>query len=415
MRHWTWLALALVFAATSAEAADYKILRHMNAPAPTVVTQIETAKVQPVQLARVVVHPQDGEAWALAYTSIAIREEGDNRPANRFLTWKSGAVDGDLTAFQRVFDDELKKAGFKSDGGGSLFGEGESSANLKVGVLIDDIRGRFCVDCPNLYNRSGIPATVMMNANWEVYSSLERKVIAKVTTNGGADFKGELHDSVIPAVLEGFRENARQLLSSEAFRNAVSRSDSPPQAAAAARTVSPIKLVAGSSRAVLAEASKSVAVVFSADGSGSGFLISTDGYLLTNRHVVGASKYVKIKWSDGAEVVGEVIRSDPRRDVALIKADPQGRAPLALRSAAVQQGEAVYAIGAPLGEKFQNTMTKGIVSATRVEGGLPFIQSDVAVTHGNSGGPLLDDKGQVIGMTVYGRLDDNGLPVSLTR
>ncbi|MDB5497621.1 MAG: hypothetical protein JWP28_1652 [Phenylobacterium sp.] len=156
------------------------------------------------------------------------------------------------------------------------------------------------------------------------------------------------------------------------------------------------------------EAPKSVAVVFAGDGSGSGFLISDDGLLLTNQHVVGSSKYVKLKWSDGTESLGEVLRVDRRRDVALVRADTKGRLPLALRTSGVNQGETVYAIGSPLGEALQNTMTKGIVSANRVQDGQPFIQSDVAVTHGNSGGPLLDEKGQVIGLTDWGIGSDSG-------
>ena len=157
---------------------------------------------------------------------------------------------------------------------------------------------------------------------------------------------------------------------------------------------------------------KSVAVIFAGDGSGSGFLISDEGYLLTNRHVVGGSKYVKVKWSDGDETLGEVVRSNARRDVALVKVEARGRSALVLRSGPVRQGEPVYAIGSPLGEALQNTMTRGIVSATRVIDGQPIIQSDVAVTHGNSGGPLLDEKGRVIGMTESG-MAPAGSPIGL--
>jgi S1-C subfamily serine protease len=171
-------------------------------------------------------------------------------------------------------------------------------------------------------------------------------------------------------------------------------------------------LKTGAAHLAAAQASNAVVIVFAADGSGSGFLVSNDGYLITNHHVVGASKYVKLKWADGSETLGEVIRSDPRRDVALVKADAHGRAPLDLRPGAVEQGEPVFAIGSPLGEAQQNTMTKGIVSATRMRDGLPYIQSDVAVTHGNSGGPLIDSKGRVIGITVSG-LAPAGTPIGL--
>lgn len=104
-------------------------------------------------------------------------------------------------------------------------------------------------------------------------------------------------------------------------------------------------------------------VVFAGSGSGSGVLISTDGYILTNHHVAGKSGRVRIRWSDGTESVGEVVRADRRRDVALIKvASPKGR-PLSIRQAPVELGDTVYAIGTPLGDELQNTVTRGIVSA----------------------------------------------------
>jgi len=101
-----------------------------------------------------------------------------------------------------------------------------------------------------------------------------------------------------------------------------------------------------------------------------------------------------------------VVRSDLRRDVALIKTDPHGRTPLTLRRGAVQPGEVAYAIGTPLDEKFQSTVTKGVISANRIYDGFSYIQSDVTVNPGNSGGPLLDDQGGVIAITVIGVRED---------
>jgi len=283
---------------------------------------------------------------------------------------------------------------------------------LKVGVLVDDIQGRYCLDCPNLFNRKGIPATVVMTAHWEIYSSLERKVVAKVTTSGGADFQSKLNDSVMPPVLAAFREQVRQLLGSRDFRGLVTTAMGSAARPATTVARAPITLIGSKTARPVAQAIASVAIVFAADGSGSGFLVSSDGYLLTNRHVVGGSKFVKVKWSDGSESLGEVIRSDARRDVALVKTDPQRRTPLALRTGAVQLGEPVFAIGTPLQDRLQNTLTKGIVSANRVFEGQPFIQSDVTVNPGNSGGPLLDEKGFVVGLTVSG-LAPTGSPIGL--
>jgi S1-C subfamily serine protease len=152
----------------------------------------------------------------------------------------------------------------------------------------------------------------------------------------------------------------------------------------------------------LSDAVGSVVMISAGQTQGSGFLVSSDGYLMTDRHVVGDAQFVKVRWPDGIEGLGEVVRSDKVRDVALVKTDPRGRQPLLLRRDSLQPGDSVFAIGAPLGQQFQSTMTRGIVSAYRTVGGLNFIQSDVTVNPGSSGGPLLDDKGAVVAMTESG-------------
>jgi S1-C subfamily serine protease len=403
--------LAAVLAAAvaaSAAAADYKTLRRLNAGPQTSVEPVPAgAKARAVEFARIVVHPADGEAWAIAYESVPLRAENDmDRPSYKLMTWDSGASEGERESFARVFNDELKKAGFVAQRGESLFDESSGSADLKAGVLIDQLNGRFCVDCPNMFNRNGIPGTVVMTAHWEIYSSLDRRVVAKITTSGGADYKSKLQGNFLPVVFEGFRENVRQLLASEDFRRVVTGAAGTRSTLPAA-PLADIPVNAPTTRVPVAQASRSVAVVYAADGQGSGFLISADGYLLTNQHVVGGSKYVKLKWSNGTETLGEVVRVDRRRDVALIKTDAQGRAPLSLRLGAVQQGETVFAIGTPLDDSLQNTMTKGIVSAERMEKGLRFVQSDAGINHGNSGGPLLDEKGAVVAIAVSGLLPDS--------
>jgi S1-C subfamily serine protease len=398
--------VALGALVTGAAAADYKSLHAVNGGAPTQVPPLPvSAKPRPVQLSRVVVHPQDGEAWALEYDSAAIGDPDHPPPPPRLVPWNSGASDQKVSTFARVFDEEMQKAGFAAQATDSLFEENQGSADLKLGVLVDDLKGRFCRDCAKSFlTRNGVPASVMMTAHWEVYSTLERKVIAKVTTSGAADSHEKFTGSYLPGVLEAFRENVRQLLASEAFRKVVTSSVSgaPSAERVASLAQEPIALIGPKAPGAVTSAGKSVAIIYAADGQGSGFLVSGAGYLLTNQHVVGGSKYVKVKWSDGAETVGEVIRADARRDVALVKADPGGRSPLALRRGAVQQGEPVFAIGTPLDDSLQNTMTKGIISAERVEHGLRFIQSDAGVNHGNSGGPLLDRKGAVVAITVSG-------------
>ena len=136
-------------------------------------------------------------------------------------------------------------------------------------------------------------------------------------------------------------------------------------------------------------------------GQGSGFIISPDGYILTNAHVVDKVDEVTVKLADKREFRAKVVGSDSRTDVALIKIAATGLPTAALgHPDKLRVGEWVLAIGAPFG--FENSVTAGIVSAIGrslpQENYVPFIQTDVAVNPGNSGGPLFNMNGEVVGM-----------------
>ena len=134
-------------------------------------------------------------------------------------------------------------------------------------------------------------------------------------------------------------------------------------------------------------------------GLGSGFIISADGYVITNAHVVQRADEVTVTLTDKREFKAKVIGTDERTDVAVLKIDTTGLPKLNIGdSDKVRVGEWVLAIGSPFG--FENTVTAGIVSAKSRETGefVPFIQTDAAVNVGNSGGPLFNTRGEVIGI-----------------
>ena len=138
-------------------------------------------------------------------------------------------------------------------------------------------------------------------------------------------------------------------------------------------------------------------------GQGSGFITRSDGVLLTNAHVVEGASEVTVTLPDGRSFTGKVLGSDPLTDVAVVKvvASKLPVAPLG-DSAKVRPGEWAIAIGNPLG--LDNTVTAGIISAIQRTNAVgegqrvPYIQTDAAVNPGNSGGPLINDRGQVIGI-----------------
>ena len=140
-------------------------------------------------------------------------------------------------------------------------------------------------------------------------------------------------------------------------------------------------------------------------GLGSGVIISGDGYILTNNHVIANSQSLKVKLSDGREYDAMLVGTDPPSDLAVLKIDAEGLTPAKFAdSDALQVGEWVVAVGSPFG--FDNTVTAGIVSATgRVglqgqtdERYEEFIQTDAAINPGNSGGPLVNLEGSIVGI-----------------
>ena len=136
---------------------------------------------------------------------------------------------------------------------------------------------------------------------------------------------------------------------------------------------------------------------------GSGFIISTDGYVLTNHHVIDGADEVTVKLSDSREFTAKVVGSDEKSDIAVLKIDAKGLPALRLGdSHDLKPGQWVVAIGSPFG--LDHSVTAGIVSAvgrsTQFTGQqyVPFIQTDVAINRGNSGGPLLNTRGEVVGI-----------------
>ena len=144
------------------------------------------------------------------------------------------------------------------------------------------------------------------------------------------------------------------------------------------------------------------------DGIGSGFIINEEGYILTNYHVIEGAKEVVVTLSDGRDVKAKVVNYDQNQDIAMLKlSDNNVKVPAVVQlgdSDALKPGEEVLAIGTPLSKDFNQTVTGGLVSAvnrtveTSTGVKLNLIQTDAAINPGNSGGPLINTKGEVVGI-----------------
>ncbi len=257
-------------------------------------------------------------------------------------------------------------------------------------------------ECTSGADRKG---SVNVTVKWEVFAPKLQKVVFTKVTSGSVSADGWEAVNGRDFESRAYTAALRQLMSDPEFR-ALRPIDGPaatPVSAAAA--LAPLHLksapaLAGGSQVNAAALRQAVATVMHDNSSGSGFYIA-DGYLLTDRHVVGTTHYVKVKLASGRVVVGEVVRDDVRRDVALIKTETiNDIKPLHVSMAEPSVGEDVFAIGSPLGQELAGTFTRGVLSGQRENNGLEYLQSDVAINPGNSGGPLLNGSSTVIGMAV---------------
>jgi len=142
-----------------------------------------------------------------------------------------------------------------------------------------------------------------------------------------------------------------------------------------------------------------VVKIHASSGQGSGIVVSRSGLVLTNAHVVGEQGRVDLETSDGFSHTATTLIADPGEDLALLSIDTQGRTwtPVAIEHGTLPPvGSEVYAIGHPLGLGW--TITRGIVSGYPWVGGLRMLQTDAPISPGNSGGPLLDSRGHLVGV-----------------
>ena len=212
---------------------------------------------------------------------------------------------------------------------------------------------------------------------------------------------------------------------------AIAGRDSDPGAAPAAVTV-PFNSIS----ALVTEARPSIVSIHNsvtqtdifgnvAEGqaAGTGFVLSTDGYIVTNNHVVDGASDITVDFSDGSSVPATLVAADPNADLAVLKVDRTDLTPLQLGSStALQVGDQVMAIGNALDLSGEPTVTTGIVSATRRSLTEPngiklvnLIQTDTAINPGNSGGPLLNMSGEVVGINtaIAGQAQNIGFAIAI--
>jgi serine protease Do len=316
-----------------------------------------------------------------------------------------------------VAQQALKKNGYPlaSQARTSAFDtEQTATPEFRLGGVLRELQMQVC----NGVNVS--EGWMRARVDWALYSEKAKRVVLQRSTEGLFYSKEKIPDlgsRALTVVIENFLAAPEVMAALKAEVPAdVAQLAAPASAAsgsAATGTATRALQLVGAAPAVggaqknQARLRAAVVTLETAKGTGSGFYIDRQGYLLTNFHVISGSKFVKVKLLNGDRMVAEVVKVSERDDVALLKSLPVEFEPLAVRPDSLDVGEEVFAIGTPLGV-LDSTMTRGVLSADRVSQGVHELQSDAAVTFGSSGGPLLDGDGRVIGITKGGMRGEKG-------
>ncbi|MDF1719092.1 MAG: trypsin-like peptidase domain-containing protein [Minwuia sp.] len=334
---------------------------------------------------------------------------------NRVLTWTGGnSLVGDWTnEFGSAFFATMDRANFHVVGNPDKLFEASreaSSADLRVGARLVEIRSNLCESSHwfDGSSRGVYTGEAYMRLDWVIYSNRDRKEVLTFTTEGRYTQEERAGD-IFTVYLGAFERAVEAVAANRQFRDLVLQHNAPLTAeniALPALDGDPLDLAGvAESRQSISDIRQrvlaAVVTVRAGAGHGSGFVISQDGFVLTNEHVVADAATALVRFDNGLDIVGEVVRRDPVRDVALIKVPVTLSNVLAIRTRQAETLEQVFAIGSPLGEDLQSSVTQGIVSAVRIDERtrLPMIQADAAISSGNSGGPLVDTQGNVIGIS----------------
>jgi serine protease Do len=292
-------------------------------------------------------------------------------------------------------------------------------AEFAIGARIKDMSGNFCEDHDFWYGypQDRYAGEMFMEVEWTIFNTTMRQEKNRITTTGYFKVRKSSRTGMLEAIIGAFSAATESLGSNKDFIKALSKETVRSDVVASvpltdeAIYIPEISLSTQPFEDHVRRILPSVVTIRAGGGHGSGFVISEDGYILSNQHVVGDFDTVLVRFENGVEIDAAVIRRHEGRDVALLKIPLRGLRALPMNLELPGIATEAVVVGSPADEELYSTVTRGSISALRkfsyASGGTPllYIQSDVAITGGNSGGPMFDKDGNVIGITVLEQLD----------
>lgn len=308
-------------------------------------------------------------------------------------TWEGSIVEG-VDTFKIEATRELRSHGYRVLGYENMLFDLDNSdkARYLLGGTINKVVYNTYAATAGGFSESHVFIT------WEIFDTLNREIIFSHTTQG----YGKSAQMEFESLLKSFKQALRELMADEQFIKVTTDEDYRNHA----KEESSIEIKTSHQNLKLPEDIDKVldAVVSIKAGKthGTGFAISEDGYILTAAHIVSGLDTVHIETQSGNVTQAMVLQVDQGLDVALIKAHDCSFAPLELElDNRSPVGAEVFGVGTPISENFSRSTSKGVLSGYRTLDGKSYIQTDTSLNPGNSGGPLLNENGKVVGIVSW--------------
>ena len=337
---------------------------------------------------------------------INVRIKGGDKMGNFYIVkeptdvlYFGKTLDVDADHLRNSVNSTLKDLGYDvpGNGGRSVFATGATSRYTVQGEMREM---KYDILATNKYEAyAHFSTSCRVDVTWKLVNQARQTVVEQKTT--GTSIKGEKGGSA--AFEDAFDNSLLAFLDNKDVVTALSKkgsgkdgtADGKLPAIAMHRAVAP--KISGDNG--VGQAARNVVVIETSDGHGSGCVVSSDGYIITNAHVVGDDGEVKVLTADGVTAKGKVVRVNAEMDLALVKMDAEGLTAFQLPTAsAAEIGSDVFAIGTPADKELNQTVTKGIISGRRKIEGHSLLQTDVSINGGNSGGALVARSGQLLGI-----------------
>ncbi|MGD8782809.1 MAG: trypsin-like peptidase domain-containing protein [Thioalkalispiraceae bacterium] len=303
---------------------------------------------------------------------------------------------------------------------GNIFSVSNSASRLVLKATVTRLRLDYCETIKRYSGIKGYEkASVYMKIKWELSDRITKQKLFSGSSQGAVNaFDQFRKDGVTEAITGAIHMAAKNLLAKKNFvEHLTPTADDKKHQQAVIYSQMKLGIQYGDAKTSFKQRvknlKKSAVTIRVEEGHGSGVILDQSGYILTNAHVVGDAENVVVL-SGNLEIPGKVVRRETLRDVALIKVKKLSNTEGAVISKnRPTEGDTIYVIGTPLDESLSNTITKGIYSAHRQHNGLSYYQTDAAVNPGNSGGPVFDEKGELIAISVAGVFTRTGASLNV--